>query len=141
MPLFGAAGFDASLMREAVPFEEQLLALQELVEAGKVHHSCRPLSPRPFCWSLELYLLIFMAPQDVFLVEMRHNNQGRFLYTPWVAPALLLLLMMPYPVCSTAFAGAPHRCIQRDILGRLSVQQPGKEQRPSQDHLYPGMVS
>jgi Aldo/keto reductase family len=36
VPLFGRAGYDPKERRDAVPFEEQLAALQELVEQGKV---------------------------------------------------------------------------------------------------------
>ncbi|CAG9466509.1 unnamed protein product [Pedinophyceae sp. YPF-701] len=38
VPLFGQAGYDPSQEREAVPFEEQLRALEEVVRAGKVRY-------------------------------------------------------------------------------------------------------
>jgi aryl-alcohol dehydrogenase-like predicted oxidoreductase len=36
--MFGQSDFDPSNVYEATPFEEQLAALQELVDAGKVRH-------------------------------------------------------------------------------------------------------
>jgi len=38
VPLFGGGAYNASLEREAVGFEEQLQALEELVKEGKVRH-------------------------------------------------------------------------------------------------------
>lgn len=38
VPMFGATGYDIAQEREAVPVEEQLLALAELVRAGKVRY-------------------------------------------------------------------------------------------------------
>lgn len=38
VPMFGATGYDASQEREATPIAEQLEALAELVQAGKVRH-------------------------------------------------------------------------------------------------------
>eukprot|EP00191_Tetraselmis_sp_GSL018_P001177 CAMPEP_0177611948 /NCGR_PEP_ID=MMETSP0419_2-20121207/20875_1 /TAXON_ID=582737 /ORGANISM="Tetraselmis sp., Strain GSL018" /LENGTH=332 /DNA_ID=CAMNT_0019107935 /DNA_START=252 /DNA_END=1250 /DNA_ORIENTATION=- len=38
VPLFGQSGFNIEDMRESVPFEEQLMALDELIKAGKVRH-------------------------------------------------------------------------------------------------------
>ena len=36
MPLFGGGAYDVAKEREAVPFDEQLQALEEVVKAGKV---------------------------------------------------------------------------------------------------------
>ena len=36
MPLFGGGAYDIAKEREAVPFDEQLRALEEVVKAGKV---------------------------------------------------------------------------------------------------------
>lgn len=36
VPLFGSGSFDASKRREAVPFEEQLRGLQNVIKQGKV---------------------------------------------------------------------------------------------------------
>jgi aryl-alcohol dehydrogenase-like predicted oxidoreductase len=38
VPIFGAQGYNASLERDAISFEEQLIALDKLVKAGKVRH-------------------------------------------------------------------------------------------------------
>lgn len=38
VPLFGASPFDEALMRDGIPFEEQLEGMQAAVDAGKVRH-------------------------------------------------------------------------------------------------------
>lgn len=38
VPLFGSSSFDIEKMRDSVPFEDQLSALKELVDAGKVRN-------------------------------------------------------------------------------------------------------
>ena len=101
VPIFGAQGYNRSLERESVPFEEQLIALNKLITAGKVREIglsnetpfgimrfaeiARNLNLKPFVSLQNSYSLINRAEFDSGLNEVispKHENLGLLPYSP-----------------------------------------------------------
>ena len=101
VPIFGAQGYNRSLERESVPLEEQLVALNTLIEQGKVREIglsnetpfgvmrfaeiARSLKLRPMVSLQNSYSLINRAEYDSGLNEVcspRNENIGLLPYSP-----------------------------------------------------------
>ena len=98
VPMFGATGYDASQERDSVPISEQLQALGELVQAGKVRHiglsNETPWGVNEFVrCAAELNLPKIISIQNAYhlmnrtfeagLAEMcHHTNVGLLAYSP-----------------------------------------------------------
>ena len=99
VPLFGQARYEPEAEREAVPFEEQLQALDELVQAGKVLHvgvsnetsygvsefvKLADLGGLPRIRSIQnVYSLLCRVRYETDLAEMcRQHDVGLLAYSP-----------------------------------------------------------
>lgn len=101
VPLFGAATYDPSKEREAVPFEEQLAALQAVIQQGKVRyvgvsnesslgvmqfwHAAKTLGLPKIVSIQNCYNLLVRTRFEVDLVEVcspRNANVGLLAYSP-----------------------------------------------------------
>jgi len=101
VPIFGAQGYNRSLERESVPFEEQLIALNKLISDGKVREIglsnetpygimrfaelARTLKLKPFVSLQNSYSLVNRAEFDSGINEVcspRNENIGLLPYSP-----------------------------------------------------------
>lgn len=141
VPLFGGAAYDAALERDAVPFEEQLEAMQELVAEGKVRaigvsnetsygvmQFCQAAADRnlPKIASIQnSYSLLVRTPIETNLSEVlspRNLNVGLLAYSPLAGGALTGKYLHATPEGSrfTLFPGYMERFQKSDTMSAVA---------------------